>query len=557
MADGTGTIQLPAPAPVAPGPGPPAPTPAGDRAPPAARAVAHLAVAVTLVASVVADLARGWRPLSDDAVISFRAYSVFGAHSPLVGQATRALQNQPVYGLGPVEYWMLALPVRIDPVHGALWGAALWVLAGAILAIEAGWVAAGPGGALAVSGMLSVLLITWPAIALDPVWNQWLGIVWLVTAMAAAWAARARRGWWVVALAVATVAAQAQEVYALAAVGAGAVGLVAGLRRAGPGRWRTVLAGLAVVVAGWTVPVVQEVTGSPGNLSLLVRGAERVTAHLGVVRALRGLGAAVTLPPRWWHAAPSGGPDAFYFMVATFAGPAWLGAVALVVVAAVALGAHRAGRHRLAVAAAVTLAMAVGTVAALSRIPEAQIVTLCYLQVLLWVAGMAVLAVVVWAAVDVARAFTPRSSHRRRRPALRWLAGGLVAGGLGAVSLAVCLAVTAGDLPTLVSWQAVHDDVTAAHLATRVAPAGPFLLVVAGGRNDESGALDAAVGYLLEIEGFEPRFTGPPGWQVGPAWRARAGLPVVTVTLPPSSGGRLVVRVTRPATKVAGHGAAR
>src|SRR5258707_9863543 len=87
------------------------------------------------------SVATGWRPVSDNAAIALRSWDVLTAHAPLVGQATRLAGG--VYDLGPLQYWLLTLPVHVDPLHGVLWGAALWCMVAASLTIEAAWAAAG------------------------------------------------------------------------------------------------------------------------------------------------------------------------------------------------------------------------------------------------------------------------------------------------------------------------------------------------------------------------------------------------------------------------------
>ena len=50
------------------------------------RVGSHLVVWTLVVVPAILELVRGWRPLNDDATISFRGYQVFSAHPPLLGQ---------------------------------------------------------------------------------------------------------------------------------------------------------------------------------------------------------------------------------------------------------------------------------------------------------------------------------------------------------------------------------------------------------------------------------------------------------------------------------------
>src|SRR5262249_20170413 len=105
------------------------------------RLAVHLAVWAPFVAGLVEEVRLRWRPVGDGAAIALRSWDSLTAYGPLVGQATRLAHE--VYDPGPLEYWLLAIPVHIDPGHGVLWGAALWCMVAASLAIEAAWSALG------------------------------------------------------------------------------------------------------------------------------------------------------------------------------------------------------------------------------------------------------------------------------------------------------------------------------------------------------------------------------------------------------------------------------
>jgi len=82
----------------------------------ALRVVCHLAAELPIVLFAVVELARGWRPLFDNADLALRSWQVFGPHSPLVGhQMAVSVDGHAVFGPGPLQSWILAVPVRIDP----------------------------------------------------------------------------------------------------------------------------------------------------------------------------------------------------------------------------------------------------------------------------------------------------------------------------------------------------------------------------------------------------------------------------------------------------------
>jgi len=90
--------------------------------------VCHLAAEVPILVIAAVEMSRGWRPLFDDATIAWRSWDVFSPHSPLVGHMTTS--KQLAYGLGPLENWIVAVPVRLEAGQGATWGRALaWVVA--------------------------------------------------------------------------------------------------------------------------------------------------------------------------------------------------------------------------------------------------------------------------------------------------------------------------------------------------------------------------------------------------------------------------------------------
>src|SRR4051794_31374354 len=71
--------------------------------------------ALPVIVSAVHAVQVGWEPTDDKAIIATRAYDVLTAHTPLVGQYSMAslITGQPTHGLGPMLYWLIALPVRL------------------------------------------------------------------------------------------------------------------------------------------------------------------------------------------------------------------------------------------------------------------------------------------------------------------------------------------------------------------------------------------------------------------------------------------------------------
>ena len=511
----------------------------------ALRIVCHLAAELPLVVFGIAELARGWRPLFDNADLALRSYQVFSARSPLVGhQMAVSVGSRAVFGPGPLQSWVLAVPVRIDPAQGALWGSVVAAVMATALAIEATWSVGGwRGGAAAAGGVLVVALVR-PEVVLDPVWNVWFAELFLVATFATAVAvAHGRLRWWPVTVVTASIAVQSQAAFAPPAVAlcliAPALALVLARRNATfrPG-WLLVGCGVGALV--WAAPLIQEFTGDPGNLTLLVRaGASGPT--IGVTRALRALGGATGVPPDWLHALPTGGGLAqFYGVAGLVQGPEWRGLAVLGVLATIGAVATVTGRTGLAVQAALTLVFAAGAVVTVATIPTAQFLVLGYLGVVLAPVGVAVAFTLVWAAADVGRSVAGRHRDGSFDAALeavtraaRWPVAAVLAG-LSVALLVSGLGQLDGTAPTLSGWSAVRVTDEAASAAAAVAPAGPFRLRIDGPSDTFSFAVETGVAYQLVTRGLDPRPTTPIGYPT--FGRPPAGGPTVVVEVPGPDG---------------------
>src|SRR5260221_5928368 len=181
------------------------------------RAAAHLAAWAPLLYGLERSLADGGLAPSDNCVIAVRSLNVLPNPGRLVGRASRL--GSGVFDLGPIEYWLLTLPVHLDAAHGVLWGATLWCMVAASLTVEAAW--AGGGVFAALAGGAVGLGGTWwiPALTVVPCWNPWLGLMFFIAALAAGWAVMSgHRGWWAAAVVSASIAAQSHLMFAIAAV---------------------------------------------------------------------------------------------------------------------------------------------------------------------------------------------------------------------------------------------------------------------------------------------------------------------------------------------------
>jgi hypothetical protein len=346
----------------------------------------------------VIQMTRGWRAVRDDAMISIGSYRVFSSHTPLVGSWSQASQGMrhAFFDLGPLLFWLLAVPVRLDPAQGAIWGAALMCGVALSLAVEAGWSVKGWPACVAIA--LVAADVGWKTqFFADLVWNPHFGLVFMTAAGATAWAvASGRFGWWPAAVFFASVAAQCHLVYAIPSV---ALVVVAPLAAFVCGqqipRRRWIVVGLAVGAVCWVLPLGQQVFGHPGNMTLILdSGSAR--ARIGLGFGLHSLATAVAPRPIWLSAYPFLSVPHFLEMHGG-AGAA----VALVLVTAVAGAAWMAKRRELCALAVVALVLAVGTVASFATLPKDDIIVVSYLSIYLWVVGAVVWIVVLWALVDI------------------------------------------------------------------------------------------------------------------------------------------------------------
>ena len=329
---------------------------------------AHLAAWIPFAVGAIRSVQQGSPVIADGAAIALRSWDVLTPYGPLVGQATQ-LRNG-VFDPGPLQYWLLAIPVHIDPRAGVVWGAALWCMVAASLAIEAAWSAFGAFGGLAASGIIIGTVAWQPLVAAGPYWNPWLGVIFFLATLAAGLAVvSGRRRWWPVLILTASVAAQAHLMFALASAALVLVALVAGLAdtiRARAGYWWAVL-GLMAGAACWIAPFIQQFTSRHGNLSLLIAslGARQ---SAGPAFGLKALTASALPPTVWWQPSLSFRYEGIASEIG--GGTPAFGVAMLVLTAAVLAVAVRPLRsRRLAALAAVSLLTSGAVLATYSNIP--------------------------------------------------------------------------------------------------------------------------------------------------------------------------------------------
>src|SRR5215211_3863725 len=235
--------------------------------------VTGLAAALPVLIATVDALAGGWLPLGDRAVIAVRSFDVLSTHPPLLGQYSSSSQilGEPVHSPGPLLYWLLALPVRVDRsapalVMGVVNTAA--VIASVALARRRGGVAL----MFATGAGLALMLASLDSSLPYDIWNPAAGLLPFTLLIFLVWSLAC--GEWRLLPLTALVASFAVQAHLAYALPAGALLVVAGCFLVGSGKpipRRRLVATLAVLALCWIAPLAEELIHRPGNVERIVR----------------------------------------------------------------------------------------------------------------------------------------------------------------------------------------------------------------------------------------------------------------------------------------------
>jgi hypothetical protein len=247
--------------------------------------IAAALLALPFVIAMISLVGYRWHPVSDLALEALRIKDVGGHHTPLVGVQSRFGWFHP----GPLMFWLFAPFDRLFGETGLLVGEAVFNAAALIGALV---VARRRGGLpmLALVAVMAALLsrAIGPAVLIEP-WNPWVPVLPLLLYALLAWSV-AEQDWaalpWLVG--VGSFVVQTHVGFAPAVVGLGAIACALGafgrLRaRARQShesrvveettRWparRWILVAVVVGVLLWLAPVVQQFTGTTGNLGDII-----------------------------------------------------------------------------------------------------------------------------------------------------------------------------------------------------------------------------------------------------------------------------------------------
>ncbi|QXC62755.1 hypothetical protein KSP35_08195 [Aquihabitans sp. G128] len=526
----------------------------GRRASAAVGALALVAVAPVLRAGL-GLVASSWVPQSDDAFIVSRSFDVFTTHPPLVGAHSLAGGGGPkVHSLGPLLYVLLAVPVRVGaigvlPLVAALVSSAALAWSVVLARRRGGF---GLAGATAL-GILLLLRALGPAAAAS-IWNPSIGLAPLVLLAFLTWSVLDGEVRLLPAVAlVGSFTAQAHLSFvppsALLAAAA-AVAVVARLRTRPGGERRALGLAALVLVASWALPVYQELTDHPGNLTAVAGARSEQVARGGAPVAFAATSQAVWARPTFTRTGRSFSQAPTQAFEGHGSGDVVVTVAFTIVLFAVLGSAIRRRDRSVSSGAVVALLLGLGVFATAQAFPRRDLVVALYAFRWFAIAGLVAWLVV---ALPVARAVGPMAAAHGGG-ALRAV-DRLRAGPLGRPVALLGLALVAVLVAAWSVPPAPTDD-DGSRLARSVGDA-----VVAGTERGEryqfgrSGRYDlqltSVVGERLLLAGRQPVATGGAREAMGPSHRPVGRRCAGLVLLQPASsvvptGGRTLLLVTAP-----------
>ncbi|MGZ4618608.1 MAG: hypothetical protein ACXV3F_07745 [Frankiaceae bacterium] len=507
-----------------------------------------------LVVMFVALWRAGWRPIKDEATIAQRSWDVIAGHGPLVGQFTEAsrLASHPVFDPGPSLYWLLTVPTHGSPYTGPLFAVTLLAIVSVFAACLAAASVGGRWAALCVG--LGAVLLEWSLTAQlsESIWNPYLALAPFGAMLVTAWAVGAGRlRWWPCLILFGSFSGQAHLMFLPGSVAlivlAPAVGMVIRRRRSQRVGWRWAAVGAAAAVACWAPAIWQQLTHSPGNLTLLWRTATSAAGpKVGLSGGLRTLSRAVEPIPVWMRA-----PHPASLWETSGRAAVWA-TTALVVLAGIVVLAWRHRKPEVMSAALVALIADISIVWVIASISTNSVVlflTILYIQFAIWPVGAMTwfaigYAATAWAGV---RARSTWSFLRIRKTPRYALAGSAV--------LLVTMATVVGSYqyvqaPGMANlnqsgerWVLSRQAATIAALVGRPSPVdGPRIaLRVPDPGGFDQAALMATYSYILRVNGWIPARFG--GWRdyLDPVFWARPADPVLMITSAPAPPGSRIL----------------
>lgn len=511
-----------------------------------APATACAGAALPAVVSTIRGLAVGAVPNGDRGIIATRAYDVFTGHTPLVGQysASTLVVHRPVHSLGPMLYWLLAVPARIGP-------AAMVVTMGAVsAACAAGIVLLARrrgGNALMFAVALAVVLMSRSLVpeVYHDIWNPSAGVMPVALAIFLGWSlACGEYRLLPLTVLVVSFAVQCELTYlppASAALAVGLAGLLLWMRRERGRRvstWRWWLAGAAVLAVCWSAPLVDQLSAARGNLGLVAHAAVANHATLGPAAGWHAVVRAVGWPP-WWLTSPATPFDRAAQVVARPSAAAAASAtVVLWGLFVCALVGWRRRRPDVAAAAILALLLCAALAAVAASTPTRRILEQSLGYTMWWAspAGMFAWVVLGWSVVTLLPA-------PRRVPLARVARWALAAGAAAALAGGTAVAVAGRSDQDRPEYRPIHTLVS--DVLTALPPA-VHTVRIGGSPSWVAFDFKGALIYAMRRHGLRP-LTLNGTRRLGSFYEARGRGADATVSVwdrrPPRRAGRVVVRI--------------
>ena len=342
----------------------------------AVRVAPYAAVWIVLLLPTLRTMARGWRPVGDNATIALQSWNTFSLHVPLVGQGTGAASGvgggQSASNPGPLEYWLLAPFVHIDPGQGALIGSAVLCAAALSLGLYVLQKSVGPWAAVVLALVVADLAIVTPFAFVDPVWSPDFASFWFLSFLAVAFAVGSGNLRYLPLLVfIGSVTIDSHLTFApstaLVLIAVVVCGLL--LQRPDSYRWLWWTVGVAAVC--WIAPLGQQLFGSHPNFTALLgslgAGSGRSVKTFGTGLGLHALARAASPKAVWATPRPIQPGEAYRDVLN---GGHLVYCFVFFALVAVFVLAWRHKKTYLLSLSAVTTASAIGLVFLFARVPE-------------------------------------------------------------------------------------------------------------------------------------------------------------------------------------------
>ncbi len=460
---------------------------------------AGLLAALPVLVSGIHSALVGWVALGDDAVIATRSYDVLTTHTPLLGQhsaSSALLGSGPQNSLGPMLYWLLALPARLlDPRFLPLVvaiAATLAIITCTVLARRRG----GPALMFATAISIAVMSASIEPQTLSDVWNPAVPLMPLLALAFVTWSI-AVGDYRLLPLAVvlASFAAQAHLTFVLPAallMAVAVTGLVTGRRSLPPGqlrRWVVIAAVVGLVC--WAPPLVDQAVHRPGNLVQVAKSAAAGAPTLGGGAAWHAVVRAGGLVP-WWARPPRDPLGRLADVSRTPPAVAVAAALALVawLAAAIVLGLRRR-RRDVAAAAVQGLGLLLAVAAVAGGTPSGNNLFISISYTLWWAspAGLFAWLVAGWSAAVLLRPRLPATAGRFRA----------VAVGIAFAATALAGVLVAARTGPERLQSAYRPTRTVADRLERSARGSTVLVEVPGGSSGFDFRFDIEAGLVFEL----------------------------------------------------------